>query len=59
MIKAESMTWHFTCSSCGNTASIWEIGGVRYKASGKPLVSIKCPKCGRIAMQSIKKSDAT
>lgn len=44
-IKKESMEWEIICPSCTKTTSIWEIGGVRYKAKGTPKMRIKCPKC--------------
>ena len=44
-IQKESMEWKFICPTCTKTTSVWEIGGVRYKASGTPKMRIKCPKC--------------
>ena len=52
----DSKRYRFTCK-CGKESSIWEIGGIRYKAAGKPATGIKCPQCGKFAMQKIYKVD--
>jgi len=57
-IKKDSMLWGFTCANCHKRSSIWEIGGVRYKAKGNPRSLIKCPGCGKKAMQRINKKEA-
>jgi hypothetical protein len=54
-IKQASLQWGFTCSTCNERSSIWEIGGIRYKAKGTPRTRIRCPKCDTIAMQRINK----
>ena len=54
-LKEESMRYYFVCSSCNKESNIWEIGGIKYKAAGKPLTGIKCPHCGKFAMQKILK----
>ena len=51
-IMNESKQWKFTCD-CGNTSSIWDAGGVRAGASGKPSVMVKCPACGKAKMQKL------
>ena len=54
-IKRQSMLWGFTCPTCKKRTSIWEIGGVRYKANGNPKKLIKCPGCGTKELQHINK----
>jgi ssDNA-binding Zn-finger/Zn-ribbon topoisomerase 1 len=44
-IEADSRRWVFDCPDCHATSSIWEIGGVRWKAAGEPRRLISCPKC--------------
>jgi len=56
-IKKESMQWGFTCKSCNERSSIWETGGIRYKAKGEPKMRIKCPKCEVAAMQKVTKEE--
>ena len=31
---AESRAWIARCESCGGERSIWDLGGIRWKASG-------------------------
>ena len=52
----DSKRYRFTCS-CGKETSIWDIGGIRYKAAGKPITGVKCPLCGKFSMQKIYKVD--
>ena len=51
--EADSRRWGFTCSQCGVRSSIWDIGGIRYKAIGEPISLVKCPKCGHSGMHRI------
>ena len=52
-MKEDSQKWRFTCSNCGKESNIWEIGGIRYKARGKPRTGIKCPHCGKFGLQKL------
>jgi hypothetical protein len=45
-MENESRAWRMKCP-CGAETSIWEMGGVRWKASGKPKRVGTCGKCGR------------
>jgi hypothetical protein len=56
-LKEESIRYYFVCASCKKESNIWEIGGIKYKAAGKPLTGIKCPGCGKFAMQRILKKE--
>ena len=53
-IKAESEQWIIRCPDCSFNRSVWEIGGVRYKAAsvGKKL-RIRCPHCGEFRWMSL------
>ena len=46
-MKAESKAWKIRCCTCGAEKSVWDAGGIRYKArsTGK-YTMIRCPKCG-------------
>ena len=57
-MKHESQLWGFNCKSCDKRVSIWEIGGVRYKAKGTPSTRIRCPHCETIEMQKITKQSS-
>lgn len=45
-IEAESQSWLLHCPTCGATRSVWDAGGIRFKAvsRGKRL-RIWCPAC--------------
>lgn len=46
-MEAESRTWMVRCPYCGFERSVWETGGVRYKAAGTARQLRRCPRCGR------------
>lgn len=47
-IQAESQGWLLRCPTCGTARSVWEMGGIRYKASAKGrTVYAMCPTCGQ------------
>ena len=46
-MEAHSRAWLVECPHCGHLRSIWELGGIRYKAAGKPRTYGRCPRCGR------------
>ncbi len=48
-MEAESRGWLMRCP-CGAETSVWEMGGVRWKAAGNPVRSGKCGVCGRVFM---------
>ncbi len=51
-IEAESRNWKATCQ-CGNTKSIWEMGGVRWKGAGEPRRKVFCTECQKVAWHRI------
>jgi DNA-directed RNA polymerase subunit RPC12/RpoP len=57
-IEADSRRWVFDCSACGETTSIWDVGGVRWKAAGEPRRLIRCPNCRARRMMRIHRADA-
>jgi predicted RNA-binding Zn-ribbon protein involved in translation (DUF1610 family) len=44
--EAESRGWLLVCPNCGLSRSVWEMGAVRYKASGTGRRLFVCPRCG-------------
>ena len=52
-IEADSRMWMMQCQKCGYERSIWEIGGIRYKAIGNPRTLKRCPNCGQINWHKI------
>jgi len=51
-MESDSRKWHIQCS-CGYEQSIWDIGGIRWKAIGEPRTLRKCPGCGHISWHRI------
>jgi hypothetical protein len=47
-MEAESKTWMLKCPNCNHERSIWDLGGIRYKAAsaGKKMYRA-CVKCGQ------------
>ena len=52
-MQAESESWVYQCPYCGFERSVWDAGGVRYKAAGTARVLRRCPQCGRAAWQRV------
>jgi len=44
-IERESREWRVRCPGCLRETSIWDLGGVRYKAAGNPSRRLSCPHC--------------
>ncbi len=56
-MRAESLSWMMQCT-CGFEQSIWEMGGIRWKAKGNPKRLMRCSKCGqRTWHKTYRKSD--
>src|SRR5690606_32397680 len=45
-LRAESQSWVMRCP-CGAETSVWDMGGVRWKAAGEPRRMGRCGTCGR------------
>jgi hypothetical protein len=56
--EAESKTWMMHCP-CGHVQSVWDAGGIRYKAAGRPKKYAKCPACGQSTWQLVERSGST
>lgn len=46
-MEKESRLWMVQCSNCKYERSIWDIGGIRWKAAGDPKVLRLCPNCNQ------------
>jgi hypothetical protein len=46
-MEAESRSWMLHCKVCGLERSVWEMGGVRWKAAGRPSRLMHCRRCGQ------------
>jgi len=48
-MRAESESWIMKCSKCGHELSVWDAGGIRYKARGQPSWRRRCTGCGEVS----------
>lgn len=51
-MEAESRSWRVRCS-CDFERSVWEIGGIRWKGTGKPRHFLKCPQCDQRSWHTV------
>ena len=47
-MEEDSRRWMLTCQTCGLERSIWDIGGIRWKATGKTQSYVHCPQCDKL-----------
>jgi hypothetical protein len=57
-MEAESRRWMMRCP-CGFEFSIWDTGGIRWKAAGNERLYLACPKCRRSHWHKVYKVPAT
>ena len=57
-MEAHSRAWLVQCPNCGHERSLWEIGGIRYKAAGNPRTRtrLRCPSCGQSGWHRISRA---
>lgn len=55
-LRAESESWRIRCLGCGASKSVWEAGGVRWKArsQGKRTL-VRCSHCGGMRMAAVER----
>jgi hypothetical protein len=46
-MEKESRLWMMHCPSCNYERSIWDWGGIRYLAAGRPRRLRHCSHCGQ------------
>ncbi|HKB03050.1 MAG TPA: hypothetical protein VKD90_12570 [Gemmataceae bacterium] len=56
--EADSKTWMVRCP-CGAERSVWDLGGIRWKAKGSPRWLMRCCTCGRRRWHKVEKATAT
>ncbi len=49
-IEAESRRWFMQCRHCGYEISVWDYGGMRYRALGTVYRFGRCRNCGKSGM---------
>ena len=53
-MEAESRAWMLHCNACGLERSVWDAGGVRWKAAGRPSRWMHCPQCARVTRHTLR-----
>lgn len=56
-MEAESRQWVLRCPNCGEGRSVWEAGGIRYKAYGSKRIRARCPTCGERKVLRLSKEE--
>jgi ribosomal protein S27AE len=56
--EADSRKWVATCPRCQAESSVWEMGGIRYKAAGTKITLVRCPNCGKQSFMQIQRKQA-
>jgi ribosomal protein S27E len=56
-MEAESRAWLVRCPNCGYEQSVWDWGGVRYKAAGTNYWFRRCPNCGKRGWLKVYRSE--
>ena len=55
-MREESEAWRIRCCTCGTSRSIWDAGGIRWKAYSKgKRTLVRCSKCGWLRIAAIEK----
>jgi hypothetical protein len=52
-LEAESRRWIMRCPHCGHERSVWDAGGIRWKAAGSPRRYLRCPHCGQAGRHTL------
>jgi ribosomal protein S27E len=55
-MEAHSRAWLVQCPHCGHERSIWELGGIRYKAMGNQRNWMRCASCGKVGWHRVHKA---
>jgi predicted RNA-binding Zn-ribbon protein involved in translation (DUF1610 family) len=54
--EQESREWMLVCPRCGHARSVWDLGGVRYKAASKgKRKRMRCPACGETGWHRVER----
>jgi hypothetical protein len=57
-MEAESRSWMLRCDACGLERSVWETGGVRWKAAGRSSRLMRCAQCDRATWHTLYRTQA-
>jgi ribosomal protein S27E len=51
--EADSRAWMMKCGACGHEQSVWDAGGIRWKAVGNSRNYRRCIKCRAFSWQRL------
>ena len=54
-MEVESKAWKVQCSNCGHERSIWDMGGIRWKAHGEKALYQRCVNCDQRSLLKVYK----
>ena len=54
-MEAESREWLIVCPNCRHARSVWDMGGLRYKAKGNPKKRMRCEACGETTWHRVER----
>ncbi|MBP6001992.1 MAG: hypothetical protein KA746_01025 [Pyrinomonadaceae bacterium] len=57
-MESDSRRWFMKCLKCDFEESIWDMGGIRWKAKGNSRNLRKCPNCLERSWHSTYKKEA-
>jgi len=57
-MRKESQEWRIRCCSCGASKSVWDVGGIRWKAYGVKRTLVHCSHCGGFRAASVERVPA-
>ncbi len=56
-MRAESQAWRIRCCGCGASRSIWDAGGIRWKAASvSKRTLVRCSHCGGLRAAVIERA---
>lgn len=55
-VERESRQLKVECGHCGHAQSVWDMGGIRYKANAEKSYRGRCPACGQSGKRRLHRS---
>lgn len=57
-MEKESREWMMKCEECSFEKSVWDAGGIRWKASGNPSRKLTCPNCQKFGWHKVYRKES-
>jgi ribosomal protein S27E len=58
-MEAHSRSWIVRCGKCGFEQSIWDMGGIRWRAVGNSRTYLRCRHCGKRSWHKLSRRPAS